>query len=662
MKQMKKFAQIFFASYLFCLSFFCIMSQASAGTIYTIKVPDGKKCYIRTEPNNGGSYLIPGHTHYLDTGDKVELVEEPPVASTNSSLCTTSYYAVLFSGLKGYICGDYIQFETSNKFDKEWEQLGFPKSYWASLTLLKEAHPNWEFKVVNPTKGTGQKTTFAEVVAAESVPGTSLILTNNEGWLSTADASYNHYTDTFYNKDGGYKDANEQTVAYFLDPRNFLNDPNVYMFLALDYNDSYAIEGVQSILNGSCMAGSYTDSEGTFTYAEAFMRAAKETGVSPYLLATRAKQEINGSPTCSQSATGNVPGYEGLYNFFNIGAYPSDGKGAIENGLIYARNKGWDTVYKSLVGGGQLLGNGYIARGQNNLYFQKWDVKNGNYSNQYMTNIQAPKAEAEILAASYASISSSLVFEIPVYEQMPEKTTLPNPGNPNNYLNSLTVNGEAIDQFHPDRFTYEKVVDAGTRSITIGASTVSSKASVSGLGAIELTSNDQTVTVRVTAQNGATRDYQIRITKINDVPISVDDVIHSLPYKNEGTYLSGIALATNIDTIMSQVKQINGFVQVQIKDANGIPVSNKAVATGQQITITSGSETKTFLIVVAGDPTGDGLIDLGDMLRIQKIILGAVAPSEVYLKAADANHDGIVDIGDLLSVQKHILNVKPVQQ
>ena len=98
---------------------------------------------------------------------------------------------------------------------------------------------------------------------------------------------------------------------------------------------------------------------------------------------------------------------------------------------------------------------------------------------------------------------------------------------------------------------------------------------------------------------------------------------------------------------------------VQASSANAIvSVNNKTegiLATGDIITIKRGSESLSFNAVIKGDPTGDGNINIQDLLRIQKYILGYASLDGSYLKAGDTNQDGVVNIVDLLRIQKHIL-------
>ncbi len=657
MKKIKQIVKLCGFLYFFCLIFFSAFDLVRAGQSYIMK---GTSTF-RTQPNEGGTWTyVPAG--YLTAGDRVTIVDSVvPVVSTNAK-CQTSYYYVEYMAYRGYVCGDAISFEASTKYNDLWKELKFPESYWPSLNALKEAHSNWDFEPYFVKEG-DQYLDFYKAVQNESIVGKSLINSFTPGWLSTAEASYDHYTDTFKdNFDGkGWYAANAETVAYYLDPRNFLNDPLVFMFVTLGNSSSYTLDGVQSILNGSCLSGNYNENGVTRTYAQDFYEAAQASGVSPYLLAARSRQEVNGSSSCSGSVTGTVSGYEGYYNFFNIGAYSSDGRGAIENGLIYAKNKGWDTRYKSIIGGANFIGSGYINVGQNTLYLQKWDMVGDLYSHQYMTNVQAPKSEAESLAKTYEGISANLTFSVPIYANMPEVTTLPNTGNPNNYLSSLTVNGKLIDQFNMDQNEYTMKVSASTGDVVIGGSAVNSKATVSGFGKINLTSVKQTVTVEVKAQNGSIRNYKINFEKLNDVPISVDDVVNSLGYRINDSYMSGIGLGTSTDNIAEKVRNINGFVSVKFQDVNNNEITNKTIATGQKLVLTSNGETKTYQFIIAGDATGDGTIGLADLLRVQKILLGTTY-AEVYMKAADANRNGTVDPADLIRIQKTILGVDQIQQ
>ena len=55
--------------------------------------------------------------------------------------------------------------------------------------------------------------------------------------------------------------------------------------------------------------------------------------------------------------------------------------------------------------------------------------------------------------------------------------------------------------------------------------------------------------------------------------------------------------------------------------------------------------------MAAGDANGDGSINMGDVTKIERIILGLDAPTV----GADANHDLTIDMGDVVKVERIIL-------
>ena len=69
---------------------------------------------------------------------------------------------------------------------------------------------------------------------------------------------------------------------------------------------------------------------------------------------------------------------------------------------------------------------GYINKGQDTLYLQKFDVvkQDGSlYKNQYMQNLLAPMSEARNMKKYYEdsnTVDSNLTFVIPLYENMPK--------------------------------------------------------------------------------------------------------------------------------------------------------------------------------------------------------------------------------------------------
>lgn len=421
---------------------------------------------------------------------------------------------------------------TDTEFKKEMVKEGFPSSYITELQKLHKKYPKWKFKAYN----TGLD--WSTVIGHEKEVGLNLISNNKSiDWKSMEPGAYNWNTDTFVPYDGStWVTASEKAVKYYMDPRNFLDENAIFQFESLEYqNGLQNSAGVENVLKNTPMnSATYTYQDGngssqTKSYSQTFMEAAQSSGVSPYHLASRVKQEVVTSATSmSNSVSGTVAGYEGIYNFYNIGAYNSTkAGGAIANGLSWA-SKGdtylrpWNNIYKAIVGGAQYIGSNYINVGQNTLYLQKFNVTSTNtYDHQYMSNIEAPNSEGIKTASAYGSdkANMSLVFSIPVYTGMPSSVSpVPSGGsNPNNYLRSLSVQGykftTPFKAGDDGSKIYSLTVEKNVKTVTVTAKKASSSATVTGDGVKKLKKGTKTYTVKVKSQSGKVRSYKIKITR-----------------------------------------------------------------------------------------------------------------------------------------------------
>lgn len=293
----------------------------------------------------------------------------------------------------------------------------FPGSYQSALRSLKSAHPNWTF--VPMKTGLDFNTSVSKEMGVKSLIQKTADNTS-KGWVGAACPS-----------ESGWYYATQPAVAYHMDPRNFLTETYIFQFEQLTFNGSYHTEAaVQNFLNGTFMKGKLAGDSAGRTYARAFYEIGKGRKLSPTHLAARVYQEQGQGK--SGLISGTYPGYEGYYNYFNVGVYGSSTEEKIVRGLTYAKNKGWKTRYKSLEGGAATIGNNYILLYQDTIYLQKFNVdKNspkGLYEHQYMQNIQAPRSESASTRKIYAgagSLNSAFVFKIPVYNNMPEDQYYP---------------------------------------------------------------------------------------------------------------------------------------------------------------------------------------------------------------------------------------------
>lgn len=287
----------------------------------------------------------------------------------------------------------------------------FPESYREPLIALKKAHPNWIF--VPMATGLDWNTAITE----ELQGGKSLVHKSLPD--CTKEDAYDQ-GDWFY--------ASREVLERYMDPRNGLTEDAIFQFEQLTYNASYHTQEALSAFLEKTFMNSSKFAPGTEMYFDLIIFAhGRELNVSPFHMAARILQE-QGKDGTSPLISGTYPGYEKCYNYFNIGASGTTRQQVIENGLKYAKDRGWTTAYYSIEGGAKFLSANYISKGQDTLYLQKYNVNPNSsykiYSHQYMQNISAPTTEAKSIRNLYNSadaLYSPFVFKIPVFENMPEK-------------------------------------------------------------------------------------------------------------------------------------------------------------------------------------------------------------------------------------------------
>lgn len=348
------------------------------------------------------------------------------------------YLVISPAGNQGYVSAKYVAVNSQSEyvydenFEEQLSSEGFPESYKPYLRQLHAIYPTWVFK----TAKTGLD--WNDVVNTESKPGTSLVASGSpSSWKSKESGAYDYENGKYIEFDsGGWVSASKEIVAYYMDPRNFINPVGMFQFLTHSYDPSTQTKaGLQKVLAGSFMSGTFPEDTHE-TYADVIMDAGIQSGVNPYVLASMilVEQGSNGRGGC---ISGTISGYEGYYNFLNIGAYKSGSMSAVTRGVWYASQSGsygrpWDSRYKSIVGGAEFYGSQYVRQNKNTLYFKKFNVMNGQSSvgtGQYMTNVQGAESEAAALRNGYVdNIDEPMTFIIPVYNNMPKKAC-PKPEN-----------------------------------------------------------------------------------------------------------------------------------------------------------------------------------------------------------------------------------------
>ena len=621
------------------------------------------------------------------TGNKVSCGEKVKINSVSEGSGTCGYYYNITDskGNSGYVCGYFVNttklsstamnyYNTKESLDSYYNSLrskGFPESYLPYLAEIHARHPNWVFEAEKINID------FNDVIEGESAYGRNLLegAYFSQNYRSMGINTYDILNDTFYQypTEAGWYDASTEAIAYYMDPRTYLNEKYIFAFESLKFNSAHNSDIIKKVLSSqSFWPKVYQGYDGNIY--EDIVKATEEVDISAVHIASRIKQEITGisetDPRLGGTFNYNGQSYSGYYNFFNIGVY---GDNKIVNGMVYAMNNGWNTPFNAVYGGSKFIGEGYISINQDTMYYQKFDVStnNGHYTHQYMQNLAAPIQETNTTYNTYVNnlsdyLNTAIKFTIPVYENMSNYAVVaPSIGNPNNYLKNITIDGSTISNFSYDDFSYDIKVPGKVNSIKIGATTINSNATVKGTGDIPINEKQTTITLNVTSESGRSRDYVINVTK-DEVEegetVELSYILDNIGIKYNENYVHGIKENTDIQSLIDNVSNVNSYASATIKDKDGNNKTSGIFKTGDTITISNSKEQITLTILIYGDITGDGIIDKLDYLAVLRHYYGYISLEGVYKEAADAKKDGTIDKLDYLAILRDYYGYASIEQ
>ena len=587
-----------------------------------------------------------------------------------------TWMKVIYDGQNvGYVSSQYVaEYSKITKNDPEYcnylKGIGFPESYCPYLSYLHSIHPNWRFIASN----TGLD--FYTAVNEESDMNEIQLTANSTELLNkyiNAYAKNNHVvegTNWYY--------TNPKVTAYFMDPRNFLIEKAMFQFQTLSFDETTdTADAVRSIFGSSYL------SQGD--YVNWFIDGGRQYGVSALHLASKSVLEVGTNPNAtmvSGTATnnglttyttkkGNTYNIYGFYNYYSIGAYSSESNPALSalafaggyNGSNTSHLRPWTSRELAIKGGASFISNGYINKGQDTLYYEKFNTSPksvySKYTNQYMGNILAPYDEGLDMKKALANngmLDKAFSFTIPVYNNMPIQTVQASLISNNSLLAAIYVDGKIIDGFDEDITNYNYYVLQNVNHVNVSAALSSPDSSLSGGGEVEIKEDTTTVNLTVTSAAGTQKTYAIIIHRVADDK-TPKDIVSKMNVRINNSNIYDLSVGTLVSTLVSSANGVSPYAKVSVTDSAGRVVDNNAnVKTGYNLVIStvSGGQA-SYQLSIHGDVNSDGNVNIQDLLRIQKHILGSInlGGSEYY--ACDVNADGTVNIQDLLRVQKYLL-------
>ena len=300
------------------------------------------------------------------------------------------------------------------------------------------------------------------------------------------------------------------------------------------------------------------------------------------------------------------------------------------------------------------------------MYFQKFDViaQGGLYTHQYMTNVEAAISESKSVAKAYTDKTQAFVFKIPVYENMPsEAVKFTASGNRNNYLKTLSVAGYSLTpSFDGAKTSYSMIVENAVASITVSATPVVSKSTVSGTGTLNLKVGTNTFSINCKSESGETKTYTLTVVREAAATQPEEPQNYTLTSDKYtiGTYVTGIAPGTSAADFVAGFKCEGGTVKVLT--AAGAE-STGTVATGNKLGVyVDGTLVATKEIVIYGDLSGDGKINALDAIKLNRYTIGTSSLAGCYLVAADVSGDGKSNALDAIIINRYTIGLSDIKQ
>lgn len=375
-------------------------------------------------------YSNAGTSGHAPKGETSTFIMDVPNGSTFSVLGSKidgdgdKWFQVNYNNNIGYLYSGRIRLTATRYYDSDFEKnlSNFPSEYHDALRALHNEYPNWRF-FAEPTG-----CTYSEALDNEYRPGEGKrprkyveLTYKGEDWRDPrAKRSDGSYENAEGNSRWTY--ASSMAISEFMNPRNFLNADDIFMFLQLsDNSGSHTRDMLKTVVFNT-----FLDED---KYIDAIMEAAAATKLSPLAIASiiLVEQGKGGSSLIS----GNYPGYEGYYNFFNIGASGLTDHDIVSSGLEYAKKQEWNSISASIIGGAEKSTNNYISAGQDTYYYMDYNVVIGNYNHQYAAAIYDAYNKGRRLASSCKINKNAVLdFIIPVFSSTlptPEPTVDPTP-------------------------------------------------------------------------------------------------------------------------------------------------------------------------------------------------------------------------------------------
>lgn len=449
---------------------------------------------------------------------------------------------------------------------------------------------------------------------------------------------------------GSWCCASLESLSYMMDPRNSINENDVFQFKDLEGSDvSY-----NDIARVVSKYGSFINNQEAI---QAIVDASRQYNINGYFLVAKIINEHGTNGSVLSNGNGYNGQYAGCYNYFNIGSYGSGKDAVIRNGLAYAQSHGWTSRRASILGGTAEVRDSYMNKySQNTFYYQKFNVSGRSTmaSHQYQQNIMAAQSQGSSLKSYYTS-NVNHVFIIPLYKNMPQNAA----GRPNVAVQNKITYEEGIVQ----NISSSLKVRASANGTAIGALNnnepikiikragnqvggyywdliASSKDGTYGYAARATSGQNHLVSTGTTGSSGGTAgsNNNNNNNQSQQPPTSVDNNMK----------VAGLCITVLPNVTCENIK--TKYKDAVIKNSSGTVVSSGNLGTG--FTVTTGG--KNYIIVKKGDTNGDGLVTVVDAVTILNAVKGNKTLVNAYKEAASVKDGKNFTVTDAVLILNYI--------
>ncbi len=248
----------------------------------------------------------------------------------------------------------------------------------------------------------------------------------------------------------------------------------------------------------------------------------------------------------------------------------------------------------------------------------------------------------------------------------------------NAYLKNIIVNKSVLNPaFENNLFVYTVELPSDEDSIDIAAILEDPKSSITMDGQPYVSGSTKTLTglafgttsvkYVITAEDGTILTYEVIITRLSETEqITSEEYGHVI----EDGYIKTVSDNTTVLDLKNQLDNDNE--KLVIYDSDGITelTDSDLVGTEKIVKlIIDGEQADSKIIIVLGDTTGDGIIDIWDNSDILNHYVGRIRDDGVSLQltgakfiAGDINADGVIDIWDGSDILNHYVGRNLIHQ